>query len=44
MLEFDDNTGNEWSAIDMVDLRYSIERGLTPTVAEIACFFETHGR
>jgi hypothetical protein len=30
------NTGKEWSAIDLVDLRYSIERSLT--VAEIACF------
>ena len=38
MLEFDDNTGKEWSAIDMVDLRYSIEGGLT--VAEIACFLK----
>jgi hypothetical protein len=32
----DVNTGKEWSAIDLVDLRYSIERNLT--VAEIACF------
>jgi hypothetical protein len=38
MLEFDDNIGKEWSAIDMVDLRYSLERGLT--VAEIACFLK----
>jgi hypothetical protein len=32
----DVNTGTEWSAIDLVDFRYSIERSLT--VAEIACF------
>ena len=38
MLEFDDNTGKEWSAIDTVDLRYSIECGLT--VAEIECFLK----
>ena len=36
MLEFDDNTSKQWSDIDTVDLRYSIECGLT--VAEIACF------
>jgi hypothetical protein len=34
----DGNTGQEWSAIDLVDLRYSIERSLT--VAEIACFLK----
>lgn len=36
MVGFNDNTGKEWSAIDVVDLRYSIECGLS--VAEIACF------
>lgn len=35
-MEVSDNSGREWSAIDLVDLRYSLERGLT--VAEIACF------
>jgi hypothetical protein len=38
MLEFDDNIGKEWSAVDLVDLHYSIERGLT--VAETACFLK----
>ena len=38
MLEFDDNTGKEWSAIDMVDLRYRREHGLT--VTEMACFLK----
>jgi hypothetical protein len=35
-MEVTDNTGREWSAIDLVDLRYSIERRLT--LSEIACF------
>jgi hypothetical protein len=34
----DVNTGTEWSAIDLVDLRYSLDRSLT--VAEIACFLK----
>ena len=29
------NTGKEWSGIDLADLRYSVEKGLT--LAEIAC-------
>ena len=41
MLEFDDNTSKQWSDIDTVDLRYSIECGLT--VAEIACFLKRTG-
>jgi hypothetical protein len=35
MEEPDVNTGTEWSGMDMCDLRFSIERGLT--VAETAC-------
>jgi hypothetical protein len=34
LLELDDNIGKEWSDIDLVDLRYSIERSLS--VAETA--------
>lgn len=38
LLELDDNIGKEWSDIDLVDLRYSIERGLS--VAETACLLQ----